>query len=198
MILGQEFKKLYKNPKIVQDNFRHVFDLATVDDLEEGKEWFRNAHSFSFSLAERKGLQTYHTAGVLSALSPSTAWEDNVTRAETFVTTRRLSGHMRQQINKAKNIMLTDCPTKVAKILNGPKTVNFFYNIYDPNLQQYVTIDRHMVNLASRIEGLIDPTPKQYDFLVNETIKFAKNVNLMPNQVQATLWVTWRKLKKNL
>lgn len=198
MILGQEFKKLYKDPTIVQNNLKHVFDIASVDDLEEGKGWYENANLFASSLAEKWNLQTYHTSGVISALSPSTAWEDNVKRAEIFIEKRRVSGHIAQQIRKANSIITSDCPIKIADILNGPKTVNFFYNIYDPNAEQYVTIDRHMLNLACRIEGLIDPTPKQYHFLANETIKFSKYVNLMPNQVQAILWVTWRKVKRNL
>lgn len=198
MNLGTEFKKLYKDPQMVQNNFRDVFDLATVDDLEEGKGWYENANLFASSLAERWKCQTYHTSGIISAFSPSTAWEDNVKRAESFIEKGRVSGHLVQQLGKARNIMVAECPTEVANILNGPKTVNFFYNIYDPSSEYHVTIDRHMVNLASRIEGLIDPTPKQYGFLVSETLKFAKSVNLIPNQVQAILWVTWRKRKRNL
>lgn len=197
MILGKEFKKLYKDPRIVQENFKHVFEIASVDDLEEAKGWYDNANSFASTLAERGKMEAYNSAGIISALSPSTSWEENVIRAETFVNTGRLSGHIPQQITKAKNIMLTDCPTKVAKILNGPKTVSFFYNIYNPSLKEYVTIDRHMLNLACRIEGMIDPTPKQYHFLAEETIKFSNYVNLIPNQVQAILWVTWRKVKRN-
>lgn len=195
MNLGTEFKKLYKDPSKVQSNMRDIFEIATSNDLEEGKGWYENANLFASSLAEKHNLDIYHTAGVISAFSPSTAWEDNMIRAEKFINTGKLQGHLSQQIKKAIQILVSECHSEVASILNGPKTVNFFYNIYNPNLEEYVTIDRHMVNLASRIEGLINPTPKQYSFLFKETVKFAKSVNLMPNQVQAILWITWRKHK---
>lgn len=195
MILGREFKKLYKDPTLVQNNLKEVYEMSSVEDIEEGKSWYENANSLSLQLSEKSGLKDFQTSGIISAFSPSTRWEDNVKCAESFILYNS-SGHVRQQIEKANCILISECPKEVSKILNGLKTVNFYYNIYLPNDKNYVTIDRHMINLATRIEGLVDPSPKQYHFLVEETIKFSKFTNLKPNQVQAILWITWRKLKK--
>lgn len=197
MILGAEFKKLYKDPEKVQNNLKEIYDMSSLEDLREGKGWYECANSSSFQISSKSGLKLFQTSGIISAFSPSTRWEDNIRHAESFILYNTSSGHIRQQVSKANAILLADCPNEVSRILNGLKTVNFYHNINSPDDDRYVTIDRHMVNLATRIEGLIDPSPKQYHFLADQTIKFAKFVNLKPNQVQAILWVTWRKLKKD-
>ena len=194
------------NSKVVSDNIENVWDQHTLDDFNEGKMWYRDANQFSLEVADKYKVTPVVSTGVLSALSPLKEWELNKRLTHNFFTLVEKDkqegwkkvGHYRTQKEKAWNIynLVAPVASDVSKILNGLKTVNFFGSINNPDNDENFCIDRHMIKVAA-VTNDLTLTSKQYLFLQKEYVNFAKRVNMIPCSVQAILWVTWRRLKKN-
>lgn len=195
---GREFKKLYKSPEIVVGNMQRVHAQCTVNDLINGKDWYQRANLFCLLLSDQYGISEMKVAGVIAALSPQKEWTHNKALAEEFIRTKgRVSRHTSMQSSKARRILSLAKDSKDVEVyLGGLKTINFFNNIYNPNSRDHVTIDRHHIYLSVGRDAQAC-TPKQYEFLKQNTIRFANELDMIPSELQSILWVCWKRLKKN-
>ena len=195
---GKEFKKLYNSPELVIGNMRNVYSQCTQEDLMYGKGWYERANLFCLALSEQFGISEMKVAGILSALSPQKEWSHNKAITEEFLSTKGgISRHTSMQTGKARKILSFAKTTRDVEVcLGGLKTINFFNNIYNPISRDHVTIDRHHIYLSVGKDAQTC-TPKQYEFLKQNTIKFANELDIIPNELQSTLWVCWKRLKKN-
>lgn len=70
-------------------------------------------------------------------------------------------------------------------------------NILEPENPDYVTVDGHMISMwhGARI-NVTDATrfARYYQVIADATTKLAEEERILPNQVQATLWFTWKRL----
>lgn len=191
------YKQLY-NEQFVLKNIELVYKQCTSNDLNSGKTWYENAKSFSVYLSKKYDVTELQSAGVIAALSPMKSWDMNTKIAEEFIETNGATNvHTSLQTSKAKVILHKPViPKEVELVLGGLKTTNFFHNIYDPKNDEAVTIDRHHLNVCYG-KDVTTCTNKQYEFLKKNTIIFAKRVNMIPSELQATLWVCWKRIKKN-
>lgn len=183
------------NSDFVQQNINDIWVQHTLEDYKNGSRWYRDANGFSISLANQYNTEPYKTAGVISALSPMKSWDLNKQIAEKALKRQTLRGlHWYNQTGKAKRIKQCSDVSQVDGILGGLKTINFFHNIYEPDNQDYLTIDRHMsvIALGNRKQKF---TPKQYNFLKDEYRKFSGKVGINLVTLQATLWVTHKRTK---
>lgn len=193
----KEYKILYDHQRVIL-NLYQVFEHCTEDDIEQGKGWYSQANLFCQELSSAYNVDVLKVAGIIAALSPLKEWSLNMQMAETFLSSGGLiSNHTLLQSEKAYDIYkhCTD-RAQVNKVLNGKKTINFFNNILYPDDKNYVTVDRHHLAIVSQ-SNLESCTPNQYNSVKNSTILFADNVNLLPNQVQASLWLCWKRIKKD-
>jgi hypothetical protein len=183
---------------VVIENMENVFSQCLEDDFVNGKDWYRRASLFSLALSEQYGISEMKCAGIIAALSPQKEWSINKALAEEFIRTKgKRSGHTAQQSGKARRILnLAETKVGVECCLGGLKTINFFNNIYNPESRDHVTVDRHHIYLSIK-RDLRDCTPKQYEFLKQNTIIFANKVDMIPSELQSTLWVCWKRIKKN-
>lgn len=195
---GNEFKKLYNTPEMVRGNMQKVYSLSTEEDLMYGKGWYERANLFCLALSEQYKVDEMKVAGVLSALSPQKEWSHNKALTEEFLRTNgRISRHTSMQSGKARKILhYAKNERDVEVCLGGLKTINFFNNIFKPGDRKYVTIDRHHIYLSIGWDAQ-SCTPKQYEFLKENTIIFANQLDIIPNELQSILWVCWKRLKKN-
>jgi hypothetical protein len=84
-----------KNPKAVMEKFvNHLTDnlVALHDAMPEqmreiARQWYNTAHQMSKSLAQKYGVSHEQAAGVLAALSPQNAWDNNVALGERLLDT---------------------------------------------------------------------------------------------------------------
>jgi hypothetical protein len=197
MILKNEFKKLYNSPKTVILNMRNTYDQCLEEELVNGKDWYKHANLFSFALSEKYKVSEMKVAGIIAALSPQKEWLHNKVLAEEFIRTKgKISKHTGMQSSKARNI-LNHAQSKedIEIYLGGLKTINFFNNIYNPSSKEHVTIDRHHIYLSVGFDAK-SCTPKQYKFLKQNTLIFAKEVDMIPSELQSVLWLCWKRLKK--
>jgi hypothetical protein len=198
MILGAEFKKLYKNPSIIFQNLKNVYSECTKDELVNGKGWYESANSFSLYLSERYKVDEMKSAAIIAALSPQKEWELNKRIAEEFIDSGgKKSSHYQSQTDKARLILNSKLShSEIESVLSGPKTVNFFNNIFNPESRIHVTVDRHHLSLSTRM-NISGCTPKQYEFIKQNTIDFANDFGIIPSKLQSTLWLCWKRLKKH-
>ena len=159
-------------------------------------------------IAQETGKPMHVVAGVIAALSPQTAWDDNIRAATELISGKRPKMQTEARINKAKEIRdgIDICPQKVARILNGPKITAFYWNILGD--EDAVTVDSHAVTVAlcppdklKRDSGNFwpslgaPPVKAQYRFLSGCYAHAAKKVGLSPSELQARTWAAIRRAK---
>jgi len=180
--------------KLVQ---RIVADIRFIADqepeyLEVGKVWYWEAHALAQALALRSGHTLEQAAAVLAHLSPGVRWGHCIEDAEKLLRYHR-EGRPRPSLRTYHSCVHRAWAAAGAfepEKTFGPgalKTYRFYRNIVDPEGPE-VTLDRHML----RYLGLPRLTTKSY--LDHEAAfqEAARILELIPNQVQATLWVKVR------
>jgi len=166
--------------------------ISTLDqtNYQASLDWYFILHDYAKNLAERNGITLLQASGIISALSPMVMFTTNLRDAERFCSTKSIANlaTYNSQRMKALRILGAKTEKEVLSILGGNKTKAFFLNIYRPKTSMDCTIDTWMVKFF----GFKSLTPKRYKEASNEMQKVAKEMNLMPHQVQALLWVGMR------
>jgi hypothetical protein len=170
-----------------------------LPDKQEGLDWYQEAHQFACWLADKHTLSVSVVAGVISALSPSCNWEQNKKGACRLIELATKGKHStdgfmtyRRNVLKAYEIIRTGEPEKFFSEKTGAKTYNFFYNIWQPTSPNHVTIDRHSFEVATG-EKYNWLTKYQYTLVADHYKKASAKLGILPNQLQAILWVDFRK-----
>ena len=197
---------------------RHIagmLQLASQGDILAGVEWYARALRFARMLVQAyDGLTLGQAVGVIAALSPLCKWERNCTDAEAMIkawhygadpNTVRVSAFGANRAKAAVILALSGDDLEIetiAKILNGRKITAFFHSILgDP---ETVCVDGHAyaVWIGERITTTKTPSigVKLYADIARAYQLVAKRgfnlcgVTLSPTQVQATTWITYRRL----
>jgi len=210
--------------RLVRGSFHNIldcFERASSNTIVEGGVWYPTANVFA-ELVGKKLHQSGHAvleskhekivmgAGILSALSPQTNWEQNKEMAFYFAETLDKPNWCTDiNYNKAVNIVAyPNAPfglqtvileNYVAKILNGKKTTAFFHNIVNPYGENNLpTIDRHAISIYLGRRCTYRELVRGLDGTANKTIsnayiKASKMLECTPQLVQAVTWVQWRK-----
>jgi hypothetical protein len=85
------------------------------------------------------------------------------------------------------------------------KQKNFYLNIYHPGLEYPVTIDRHAFDAFLGMDSGIQDRPidvslldgdQVYDVIADTYRSLAQEMGVLPHQLQAVVWETWRMLKR--
>lgn len=161
----------------------------------KAQNWYFEVNEYCRTLSDIHNIPLIKVAGMLSALSPNTTFALNIKSLERFIINKgdcKVSTYNNQK-NKALTILNSNNDITIEEIktiLGGLKTQAFFDNIYRPNISQEVTIDLWMIR-HFKIKGSL--TPKRYRDASNKIRKIAKDLNLLPHQVQAGIWVDIRK-----
>ena len=193
----------------IANNLLRYYNLATEKEIEDGKNWYKEANEFCRQLASEYNLELWKVAGIVASLSPQTSWDLNRRFARQFISQRgRAFIANRDRTIKAKNIYKATDPGLVDTLLattpNGAlKTRAFFKNIMLPEFDDTITIDRHHLAVSllrpERLRPLGDHESKmthvQYRFLTDACVYAARKVNLLPNQLQGILWLVCRRLR---
>lgn len=186
--------KFIYNSDVIQDNLEEMWCATSLSSFLEGKEWYWIAHSIAQDIADTYNVPIEVAVGVLSSLSPQKEWSHNVELAKEFFETKgvriRHTGLISAKARLIHNNYKAYKDRKgfIERVLNGPKIVNFFNNILNPYDKSYICVDRHHLTCCLGDSKINTCTPKQYEFLKEETIKFAKKQNMIGNEVQAILW----------
>jgi hypothetical protein len=183
-------------------NLYKLYQQATEDERNEGREWYTRAHEYALSLSERYNITLWQAAGVLAALSPGCNWERNKRDAEEVIAAYKrhdplplVGSYGRKNVRKCE-LILRGRP--VMSVLGGDKVISFYHNILDPLSPQFVTIDRHAYDA---LQGSRTPEDKRFDIkhkryrdAESAYTSVAASLDLLPSQLQAIVWLVWRRL----
>lgn len=169
--------------------------------------WYDIANLKAEEISNKHKVCFAKVCGVISALSPMNEWNNNLAEAEKLIFmhinqipyTEITFKTFLSNVGKATQILDLEepCPNEISKILYGKvgyKTYNFFWNIYQPNDENFVTIDRHMLTYFGKE---VITSKRMYDKMKQRLIDASNKLGLIPQQLQAILWVYTLEMKKS-
>lgn len=171
--------------KILMD----TYDMSSENQRSEGLMWYSKAHSLSVNLSG--GFSKEKKVGVVASLSPNNKWERNIVDADKLISKPSLNTKVCTfKDNRSKALRILKGNDKdIPNILNGRKIKSFYKNIlnpYDASCNE-VTIDLWMFRLFN-----LPNTPKNYEYLKDLIVFYARGLEYKPSDLQAILWVTIR------
>lgn len=178
-------------------NITKAYRLSTLDDRVAGEQWYARAKAFAADLDSN----VERAVGVIAALSPMMPWPRNQILAREVYMGRREGGCLSVNMAKAIRIMDGEAPLDV---LSGEKVRAFYLNIMGIDDDSAVTVDRHaiMVALGRTLRSDELKFTKGFNRQIADEYRAAARIltkevgyPLTPAQVQATVWVYWRKNK---
>jgi hypothetical protein len=185
-----------------------VYHLATISERHNGRVWYPQALQAVESIAREHSLAESTVAGIVAALSPRNRWERNLVDAENMLKIYKITGSIDPTEykvctfgnNKLKALQILaeniNNPADVKSILSGPKLCEFFSCILG-DLQE-VCIDGHAYSVWAGDRITLDKIPSigvKLRAKIKADYKEAANVvNISPAEMQATTWLTWRRL----
>lgn len=184
------------------DNLRAVLDRADPLDIAEGMGAYARYQGVLTRLSKRYGVPLPRVVGAFSALSPNNDYHGNLRS-----TVSALDGYARG-IPDAEIVVSTyrACLSRALRALRGepflsftkgPKTRAFYLNVLDPYNPVPVTIDGHMVGawFGERLR-MVDAVRRRwrYEEIADGVRLLARERGILPNQAQAILWHTWKRI----
>lgn len=192
---------MYENGSI--DNLRNLYKQADDIDIVEGKLAYTRYNKLMQIIATKYSVSLDKVIAAFCAMSPNNDYKGNI-RSLITVLNYLNKGISSDLINistynhcKNRAIKYIIDESNFLETVKGPKIRSFYYNILNPNDINYVTIDGHMVaayvnkNLTMH-EALIKP--KEYPLFVSAFKQFSDEIGLIPNQLQAILWFTRKRI----
>ena len=168
------------------------FDLAGPDEIYRGQVWYLDAHDHATKLGYDAGISTDHAAGVIAAASPQNEWDRNLDHARLILAGERPTYMTGLFYDRARRIVEGEHPTMV---LGGRKVRSFWGNIARPWMPGPVTCDRHACAPLGIDVRLLE-RPGVYQALTAAYRTAGRERDLLPHQMQATVWVVWKRLKE--
>lgn len=185
------------------NNLLTLYQSASQESILEGFHWYESAHRECEEIAEKYHLGIDQVCGVIAAISPGLAWEENIPQAKELIFAWK-HGHPIPMVgvygrtNRDKAIRILDGGSP-REVLGGPKVLAFYENILNPHDPDYVCIDRHALSAWKgtalndvRLHTLFG-RPRTLRKVQQELISAARQVGLTPNRFQAIVWIEWRK-----
>ena len=188
----------------ISKNLDYFFNIATPEDIKEGRQWYITAHNFCVDTAKEYKTTPLIVASVVSALSPRNKWQQNL--KDTIKVFKAIEdGKEPEQIkvctfhnNKFKAFELAKGNIYINE--ESRKTFNFVRNIahLDPSA---LTIDIwHIRACLKQFKDINNANIGKlaYKQIKELTIKKAQKLGLKGFEYQAILWVSVQNNINNL
>ena len=195
--MKQKFKGTILTQRKCVNNILKVYNSSLSESISN--DWYLDAHNFALKQSKLHNVPLIKVCGIIASLSPLKSWTENKIIVGLFLSSGK-GKHTKAMVNKAKQILNCEPDAEcIANILNGNKIISFFFNIYNPQQGNFVTIDRHALSVClyksiSDNEGK-GITLKQYEFFVNCYRVAGAKIGISPVKMQAVTWEIWREQK---
>jgi hypothetical protein len=171
------------------------YNLATKTERVAGITWYADALTECEMLASLYFLPVKTVVGMVAALSPRNRWSFNVTDAEqVIVNGENATVHtFPANLTKAVRILNGEQPTDV---LRGNKVCSFYHCILDAETYE-VCVDGHAYGVACGFGERIQVktiSDTAYERISTAYANTAHHLGLEPRQLQATTWLTYRRI----
>ena len=182
-----------------------VFEQATEGELNHGLTWYNEAKQECQVMADKYQLPLRIVVGVVAALSPTNRWSRNLIDASNMLRVYTDGGYVestspctyKTMRDKAWSILQTNphSDDDVLFILKGPKISDFFACIMGHDV---CVIDGHAWCIANNDRRTMQEVPnigKKLRCDIQAAYSEAgKEKGLTAFQMQATTWVTWKRI----
>ncbi len=188
----------------ISRNLDYFFNLATPEDVKQGKRWYKEANQFCIDTAKEYNTDPLKVASVVSALSPRNRWEQNLIDAKKVFQAIQ-EGKEAEDIkvctfhkNKFKAFELAKGNIFITE--DSPKTFNFVRNIahLDPTA---LTVDIWHIRACLKQFKSISTAQigkVAYKQIKDLTIKKANKLGLTGFEYQAVIWLATQNNINNL
>ena len=182
-----------------------VFEQASKDELNHGLTWYNDAREQCQVMADKYQLPLRIVVGVVAALSPTNRWERNLIDASNMLRVYTDGGYVestspctyKTMRDKAWSILQTNPhdDDSVLFLLKGPKISDFFSCIMGHDV---CVIDGHAWCIANNDRRTMQEVPNigkklRCDLQIAYSVA-GKEKGLTAFQMQATTWVTWKRI----
>ena len=189
------------NGNMSVDNLLIVYEKATPEDTREALDSYFKYNRMVTTMAAKYGYSASVGAALFAALSPNNDYFGNIRDVDKMLRAAAAGntidsfnvstyGH-----NKHKAWAIVH-GAEPLDLIEAKKTRNFYLSILDPTNPQPVCVDGHMYNCwRNERAGLVGlrTHPKLYDEVADGVRQLAREVGIIPSQMQSILWVTHRR-----
>lgn len=194
-------------------NILTTYDQATHDERIVGSSWYSSAHEQCRQLAYIHKTSVEVVVCMMAALSPRNSWTNNKLDCSRILTSfemrvpvnRKMLFAFDTNVDKAIAIYHSVDKHDFSKLLNlvgkGNKTRSFAYCMMYPNTSRDVCVDTHAFSVcmgerksSSDAQKAVFSKHKGYSLCAQAYVEAAKRRGVKPLVMQATAWVTYRRL----
>lgn len=200
------------------ENLYRTYEKAIPSEREEAIASYHRYHLICSTIAQRHGYPVAVACAVFSALSPNNEYHGNIRDLELVLVNERAGNGIddfRVQTygqNKRKAWAIAKGGS-IPELIVARKTWSFFNNVFTPDSPDHVTVDGHMywcwagragtvkglrgrVRTASGLQGTPSLGGKLYAEIAGDVKGLAFALGLVPCQLQAILWITWKRIHR--
>lgn len=185
-------------PHRLRQRIAQAYRQRSPHDTHRGRHWYPAARRLVSRWARRYQLPRETVACVIAAISPQCDWPTNKRLARAILNGRdpaSLSGALRVNLRKAWGIRATRAglDTLARWFPTGSKVQAFARNLAGDD-HQAITIDRHAASAAyGRPMYTLSLHPARYRVIAEAYRTVARELGVPPAQLQAIIWVSWRR-----
>lgn len=184
------------------DNLRAVMKRADQIDIAEGLVAYRRYRTMMGRLALHYGYPLPNVVAAFVSLSPNSDYMGNLRSTATLLWGAR-NGIPLENLSVtsyracARRAWLYIDGLDFLSHAKGPKIRAFYQNIMDPSDPTPVTVDGHMASIwCGKRMKMIEAVRAKWSY--NEIAQALRDVApeylILPNQLQAILWFTWKRI----
>jgi hypothetical protein len=168
---------------------RALYVQAADATKQHGLHWYATEHAYAAALARHAGEPLAVVCACLAVLSPRCQWPRVKDACAHLLAGERPSGVFGHNLVKAKAILGVRHGDLIDPA-RAPKTWAFWQNLWHPLDRNPVTLDTWMCrahDLSPRV------SLSTYQSLAAAYRAMAEELDLIPNQLQATVWLHMRR-----
>jgi hypothetical protein len=164
---------------------RLLYDRSDATTRVRGRRWYATEHAYAVCLSKSADRPVRLIAACLAVLSPRCQWPRVKAACEELLAGRTPAGIFNRNLAKARDILASHNGLPIYPD-TAPKTWAFWQNLWRPDDPEPVTLDSWMF----RAHGLsVRSGIRTYRALADAYRSAAGELGLVPNQLQATIWL---------
>lgn len=193
-------------PVELRRNIQRVLAAATETERNYGALWYSEANRYARELSLEFGVGLAAACAVIAVLSPGTDWNQNKRDAKQMlaeVTEGKAPswGYTTYGPNVVKARTIAEMELAEddwSEYVRGPKVTAFWNNMLEPDRAGGVTVDFHAYSVAHGWRFTTANVPKfsrkTYERIATAYRAVAQENGVLPQVLQASVWVTWKRL----
>jgi hypothetical protein len=178
------------------DCYREILNQADTFEINEGRNWYRNARARIAKIAALNDIPLENACGIVAVLSPQVEWSLNLRIAKRFIESK---GKVRSAGFRVSYRKAWKCLKGDLSVIKGPKVYRFFQTLLNPDFPEPV-IDSQMLGAywagnTERRDIIRFMSSERNLSKVREDIEtLAKEKGEKVSAVQAIIWLTFKRL----